>query len=114
MAINPSGSVLSDWFQTIIGDISSILGGVASSGQIGSLLAQLATTGIAVGSLILGLKNDSILFAGVGFSLSLLVGDFINIFTYIYSSSPITAVLMFSPITVLYVFTCLEWVRGMP
>jgi hypothetical protein len=116
MATNPSLSILSDWFKTIVGNVGDILNGDASSsgGQIASLLAQLATTGIAVGSLIVGLKNDSILFAGVGFSLALLVGDFINIYNYMYSFNPVIAILIFSPITVLYVFTCLEWVRGMP
>lgn len=114
MAINPSLSVLSNWFTQFIGNFTSLIHGDASSGTIGNLLATLATAGVAAGSLIFGLKNDSILFASTGVVLSLLVGDFINIFTYFYSASPIIAVLIFSPITIIYIFTCLEWVRGMP
>lgn len=112
MAMNPSLSVLSNWFSTIIGNINDVLSGSSTSGGIGSLLGYLATTAVAVGSLYFGLKNDSILFAGTGLALSLLVGDFINIYAYFYQSNPVVALLLMSPITVLYVFTCLEWIRG--
>lgn len=113
MAINPSLSIVSDWFKTLIASTADIFQGDASPGAIGTLLGFVATAGVAAGSLIFGLKNDSILFASTGFALALLVGDFINIYTYFYSFSPVFALLMFSPITILYVFTCLEWVRGM-
>ena len=112
--VNPSIILTSDFYLQIIGSPLALIGGLASVGFLGFLIQQITTGGVAIGSLISGLKNDSILFAPAGVALSLLTTDFINIYTYIYSSSPITALLIFSPITIIYVFTCLEWVRGMP
>lgn len=115
MMINPSTSTLSTWFTAIIGNIGDLLAGSSTSGGMGSLLGYLAAgAGIAVtvGSLIFGVKNDAVLFATTGIALSLLVGDFVNIYAYLYSGNPVVATIIMSPITVLYVFTCLEWLRG--
>jgi len=113
MATNPSLSILSDWVKQFIGSIGDLLTGEASGGTLASLLSTLVAGGVAVGSLVFGLKNDSILFASTGVALSLLVGDFINIYAYLASSSQLVATLIFAPITIIYVFTTLEWVRGM-
>lgn len=112
MILHPDSGSLSTWFSTLIGSVTSLLSGNTSQGTIGYLLSLAATAGVAVGSIIFGLKNDSVLFAGTGLALSLLVGDFITIYTYLAISSPETALLTMSPVIVLYVFTCLEWVRG--
>lgn len=113
--MNPSLATLSSWFHGLIGDLGSLLSGNASPGQIGNLISTLIGAGgaIAVGSLVFGLKNDSILFAPTGVALSLLVVDFVNIYSYIAVSSPVLALFIFSPIIVIFVFTCLEWIRGM-
>lgn len=113
MIINPQAATFSTWWSGLIGNLGSLLSGNASSGQIGQLLASGATALIAAGSLIFGLKNDSILFAGTGLLLSLLAGDFILIYQYLASFNVVVATLLMSPIIVIYVFSCLEWVRGL-
>lgn len=114
MAINPSASVFSTWFQGLIGNATALIAGASIIGVIGFLISRLTQTGISASALFQGLANDSILFAATGITLSLLVGDFIAIFTYLSSYSLIAAILIISPTAILYVFTVLEWVRGMP
>lgn len=111
---HPENILSLDFYAQIVGNPIALVGGLAVATGIGFLIQQLTSGGISAGSLINGLKNDSILFAPTGIALSLIVGDFINVFDYIYSTSgAIPAVLIFTPLTMIYVFACLEWVRGM-
>ncbi len=114
MVMNPSLSNLSNWFTQLIGNASALIAGVASIGALGLLISRLTQGGISAQSLFLGLTNDSILFAATGIALSLIVGDFVAIFIYLSSFSLIAALLLMSPMCLLYVFTVLEWVRGLP
>ncbi len=110
-ALDPSSTTSSFWFKTVIGNVADMLSGDSSLGALGSLFG-VAVAGIAVGSLIFGLKNDAYLWMGTGLALSLLVNDFALFYAYFYSFSPVVATLIFSPIMVIFTFTCLEWVRG--
>ena len=115
MVMNPSLANLSNWFTQLIGNVSALVTGILSAvGAIGFLLSRLTQGGISAQSLFLGLTNDSILFAATGLALSLIVGDFVAIFIYLSSFSLIAALLLMSPMCLLYVFTVLEWVRGLP
>ncbi len=57
-------------------------------------------------------KAESILFIPLALALSLLVGDFLTIFTMAKSLNPILASLIVTPIIILFSFTILEWLRG--
>jgi hypothetical protein len=115
MATNPSLSTLSDWFSTMIGNTTLLLAGVATVGALGYLLSLLfGTQGVSVGAQSLISRSDTIIFGATGVALSLLVGDLIIIFQYIYTGSPIVALFVMSPIIIIYIMTCVEWVRGMP
>lgn len=115
MVMNPSLSNLSNWFTQLIGNASALVTGILSAvGAVGFLLSRLTQGGISAQSLFLGLTNDSILFAATGLALSLIVGDFVAIFIYLSSFNLIAALLIMSPMCLLYILTVLEWVRGMP
>lgn len=112
MALNPSLATASTWFHQIFGDVGSLLSGSPSTGVVAQLLGGITTTLVSIGAIYAAFKSDSILFASAGFVLTLLADDFIVIYHYIYTSSPIVAILIFSPIVTIYIFTCMEWIRG--
>ncbi len=56
--------------------------------------------------------SDILIFIPLGILLSLMVSDYINIFTYLASFNFVLAVLIFVPFIIMYGFVVIEWVRG--
>lgn len=83
-------------------------------GLTSGLTAGLAALGVGV-AVFIGTaitKAEVILFIPLAFTLALLVGDFITIFTAARSLNPILASIIITPIIILFSFTILEWLRG--
>lgn len=73
-------------------------------------IAALAVLGGVVVSLFT--KSDSILFITMAIGLSLLIGDYVNIYSYLASVNTILATVLFVPIIVLFTLIVVEWARG--
>ncbi len=79
--------------------------------QILLVLEGILALGIVVGFAIAGNVEFGVM--GV-FSIFLmnLLWDFLRVFTKVYSTNPVIALVLFSPILLLYAVTILEWWRG--
>lgn len=115
MVINPSSSTFSNWFQGLLGNPAALISGSLIGGGILTLLiSRLVLGGVSASALFTGLTSDSVLFAGTGVALALIVGDFVAIYTYLASYNQLAALIIMSPMCILYILTVLEWVRGIP
>lgn len=80
-----------------------------------SLAAGIGSLAVTVG-VVSGIINKSgielLAFIGIGLSLLTLTGDFISIFNYLYALNNVLAIVVMSPLVILYMVTILEWVRG--
>ncbi len=90
---------------------SELIGGFFSlfSSKTG-FAALIATGGVLVGS-ILAVRNITILFIPLAFTFALLAGDFVLIFIYLLSFSPVLATFIMAPLTIIYILTVVEWLR---
>lgn len=89
-----------------IGDLYNLL---SSNTGIFSIIAGIGMA--TLGSVIT--KSDSLLFLAVaGAALSILVNDFVQIYLYLASLSPIFSVLIMGPIIILFIFTIVDRSRG--
>lgn len=108
-----------------IGEISSssiILNTILNLGNIfGSpfyiLVFVVAIGGIAaVTGVNTGIINkagiDFLAFTGLAISLGFLAGDFVSIFVYLFTLNEILAVVIMSPIIIIFLLSVLEWLRG--
>lgn len=75
------------------------------------LAALLTTGGVTIGS-FLATKEFRILLIPIAFSLALIAGDFVVITAYLISLNPLLAILTMAPLSIIYVFTILEWIIG--
>lgn len=57
-------------------------------------------------------KNDLIVSIPVALFLLNLIFDFLSLFTVLYAASTILAVMIFGPLTLVYILTVYEWWRG--
>lgn len=80
--------------------------------QIRLAIAAVALVGISIG-FILG-KADQAIVAGMALYLLGLGMDIVGLFTVINAYTPVFATLVCGPLLVLYLFTVVEWWRGMP
>lgn len=80
-----------------------------------SLATGIGSLAVTVG-VVSGIINKSgielLAFIGIGLSLLTLTGDFISIFNYLYTLNNVLAIVIMSPLVILYMVTILEWVRG--
>lgn len=103
--LNVGSLTFGQLFTEAIGNISDLF---ASSTGIANLLAGSA---VIIGTTI-ALKQESLLYIVIGFSLSFLTADFIYIFQYLLSLNSVLALLTMIPLATVYIITVLEWVRG--
>ena len=74
-------------------------------------LSALAVATVVVVGLITK-PSDITIFIGMGLTLSVLIGDYISIFSYLRDANPLLATILFAPIMIIFGFVVLEWVRG--
>lgn len=79
--------------------------------QIRIAIAAVGTVGVFFG-IIFG-KADQAVVAGVALYLLGLGSDFVGLFTVINAAAPVFAVLLCGPLLIMYLFTVVEWWRGM-
>jgi hypothetical protein len=79
--------------------------------QIRLAIAAVALVGISIG-IIIG-KADQAVVAGVALYLLTLGMDFVALFTVVNAAAPVFAVLLCGPLLIMYLFTVVEWWRGM-
>ena len=81
------------------------------------LLFVTAVGGIAVTSgVTTGILNkagiDLLAFVATAVSLSLLAGDFLSIFVYLFTLNEVLAIMIMAPLIIIFFFTVFEWLRG--
>ena len=88
-------------------DISTLFKSLFIDG--GLALIVLGSTAIAG----LVTRTDNLIYVGIAITLStLLIGDFVSIFNTLKDYNVILAVVVMSPVIVLFTFVMLEWARG--
>lgn len=94
---------LNFWTQ-FIGSITDLF---SSATGIGSLIVGGT---VVVGSLFL--PSDIRLFIPLTFSLALLASDLVFIASYLFSLNVLLATFIMAPLSIIYVFVVVEWLRG--
>ena len=94
-----------DLFKEFIGDIFNL----TSSGT--GLLALLASGGVVVGA-FLATKEFRILLIPITLTLALVAGDLITINAMLLEANAILASLIMIPLTIIYIFSIVEWLKG--
>lgn len=92
-------------FKEFIGDIANL-----ASSTVG-FLALLATGGVIVGAFI-ATKEFRILLIPITFTLALVAGDLITINLRLIEANAILASLIMIPLTIIYIFSVVEWLKG--
>ena len=97
------------FFDQLIGNVSNIFGSTTG------ILALIVGGATAIIAGIAFRQSDTLLFIPIAISLSTISADFIFIYAFLAQWGPasqILATLIIGPTFVMYIFTCLEWLRG--
>lgn len=104
-AINLQDGVNGQLFTELIGSIGDLF----SSGT--GLLALFASAATVIAGITFA-KSDNLLFIPIAATFAIMANDFIFIFEYLASLNIYLATLTMAPITIIYLVSVLEWVRG--
>ena len=78
-----------------------LIAGIGVLAVVSAVIAGIATR-----------NSDIVIFVSMGTALSVLVGDYITIYNHLASINKPLAVLIMSPIIMIFTLTIVEWVRG--
>lgn len=95
----------SDFFTQLVG--SALLLFNSTTG----FLALVAAGGVIIGTFI-ATREITVLFIPVAFALAVLASDFVIITAYLISLNPLVAFFIMAPLSIIYVFVVVEWLRG--
>ncbi len=88
-------------------DISSLFINIFIAGGL-ALVALGAAVLVGIVS-----RTENLIYVGIAITLAnLLIGDFITIFNNLRAYNPVLAIMVMSPLMILFVIIMLEWARG--
>lgn len=102
--LNPKDLTGAAFFKAVIGDITQLFN------STGGILAAGTATGILAAAFLI--KSENLAFIPIGVTLSLLANDFIVITSFLVSKNQILGLFIMAPIIIIFVMSCLEWVRN--
>lgn len=117
-----SGLMLLFYFTGLLGDTpnSALLDYLLSTEELGTssfntqlllVLEGIVAVGIIVAA-VFSLNVELVLMGTLAIWLMNLFWDFLKVFMAVYSVNPVIAMLLFSPVMILYGVTIVEWWRG--
>ena len=103
--LNVGNVTFTQFFTELIGNALSLFNSITG------FAALFSGAGVIIGAYIYT-KDITVLFIPVAFSLALIASDFVIISSYLISLNPILGILIMAPLSIIFVFTIVEWLRG--
>lgn len=91
---------------------SEFIGNALSLFNSGTGLAALLTAGGVIIGTFIASKEFRILLIPISFTLALLAADLVVISAYLFSLNPVLGTMIMAPLSIIYVFTIVEWLVG--
>ncbi|KKK69669.1 hypothetical protein LCGC14_2931710 [marine sediment metagenome] len=103
--LNLGSMPLTDLFSAFIGDALNLFSSATG-------IAALGVSGGVIIATFIATREFRVLLIPIALTLALIAGDFVIITSYLISLNVLLATFIMGPLSIIYVFTILEWLIG--